>query len=397
MRVPVNQSFRLIALMLAALLLNACVESYDFEEEAFESTLVVEAMITDEIKFQKIRISRTSGLKEQGPNHEREALVSVRDDMQNEYVFGEVEPGEYVSHEKFAAQQGRNYRLEIKTTAGESYASDPASLNPGVGIERLYATRSVYKGEDGIALQIDSHGSGETSQYYRYEYEETYKIVSPFSAASDVIFEGDNFTVVPNTRNETICYSTVRSKNIILSSSNTLEENFLDGFLVRFISKTNPIISQRYSILVKQYSLSREAYTYYSMVKELSESEGLFSQHQPGFISGNLFAVERPEEKVIGFFNISSSTSERIYFNYRDYFSIPEPRPKFIEDCTITRPGENIMTPIGMIQGGSVRYWGRSSGISEEEPGQGPIRVIPTGCVDCTLYGSNETPEFWEE
>ena len=389
--------YRISLLLAAAFLVNSCVEPYDFETQTFEDALVVEAIITDEVKHQEILLTRTYRLEEDTPPPETNASVLVADDMGNEYYFSETAPGKYVSDIEFAARPQHQYHLLIETQDGGSYSSDPTELLPGNEIDELYAERIMLNGEDGVALLVDSENSNAASQFALYKYQETYKIVSPRVVRSTIEFEGNNWSIVPNTRNETICYNTIPSKEIILSSTTALSENNLDSFLVRFIQKDNPILGQRYSILVRRYSLTREAHSYYTTLRKISSSENLLSQNQPGFVNGNMFSLENEREKVVGFFTLSDVSTERIYFNYFDFFDFDEPRPQFPESCITFRPGENMATPIGMIQSGTVRYVNMAGPPVEGEMGEGPMRVIATECVDCTVYGTNEVPEFWEE
>ncbi|NJY63129.1 DUF4249 domain-containing protein [Salinimicrobium sp. CDJ15-81-2] len=389
--------FKIFLLPAAFIVVHSCVEPYDFETQTFEDALVVEAMITDEIKFQEINLSRTYRLEEDFPSAESFADVLVTDDRGNEFYFYEMAPGKYISHVEFGAQSQRQYQLFIQTQDGGSYSSDPTELLPGSEIEDLFATRVVFQGEDGIALLVDNENMNEASDYSLYEYEETYKIVSPIVVRNTIAFEGDSWQVVPNTKQETICFSTDPSKEIIISSTSDLNDNNLDSFLVRFIKKDDPVLSHRYSLLVKKYSLTGEAYSYYSTLKKISGSESLLSQNQPGFVNGNLFSVNNEDEKVIGFFTLSDVSTKRVFFSYYDFFEFSEPRPMFQENCMIFRPGQEIITPLDMIQTGSVRYVGMAGPPLEGEAGEGPMRVVATECVDCTFYGTNETPDFWEE
>lgn len=391
------KNFKIFFLIAAFFVVYSCVEPYDFETETFEDALVVEAILTDEIKFQKIQISRTYRLEEDLPKAESFADVVVTDDQGNNFSFYEMTPGKYISHVEFRVQPQRDYQLHIQTQDGGSYSSDPTQLVPGNDIEDLYAERVVLQGEDGIALLVDSENSQSGSKYALYEYEETYKIVSPIVVRSTIEFEGNNWQVVPNNKQETICFNTVPSKDIILSNTSTLSSNNLDSFLVRFIKKDDPVLSQRYSILVKQYSLTGEAYSYYSTLKKISSSESLLSQNQPGFVNGNMYSLNDDDEKVVGFFTLSEVSTKRIYFNYYDFFNFDEPRPQFPENCIPFRPGELIETPIAMIQSGTVRFMNFAGAPVEGEIGEGPIRVVATECVDCTVYGTNEMPDFWEE
>ncbi len=389
---------RFFLLLVSATTINSCVEPYDFETETFESMLVVEALITDEVKLQEIKLTRTYKLEEEEPTAETNANVTIVDSDGNEFRFYESDvPGVYVSNTAFGAKEQQTYQLQIQTQDGNSYTSDSEALLPGAEIDHLYAERAVLKGEDGVALMVDSESSTAASNFALYEYEETFKIVSPYTVRNTVKFEGSNWSIVPNTRQETVCYNTVPSNEIILSNTSSLSENDLESFVVRFINKNNPVLAQRYSILLKQYSLTPEAYSYYSTLKKISGSESILSPTQPGFVNGNIYSLDNEDEKVVGFFTVSSVSSKRIYFNYDDFFGFDEPRPQFPESCMIFRPGENFDTPLSMIQSGTVRYYSLANGSGEGELGDGPMRVIATECVDCTVYGTNEAPEFWIE
>lgn len=388
---------RFFLLFLTVLLLHGCIEPYDFEAETYEDVLVLEATITDELKRQEVLLSRSAMLGEEEPAPQTRADVRVTDDTGNEYLFEEVAPGRYESSVPFRAMENRNYRLQIVTNGGQ-YESDIVMLQESSAMDDLYARRTTYNGDDGVALQVDNYNSPDAARYYRYTYEETYKIISRFSHIYDLVYENGQFVEVLKTREETTCYNTVASNDFILASTNSLQENNLEGFPVRFIETGNPISSRRYSILVKQYALSPEAFAYYETLKKLSGSDNVFSQNQPGFVTGNVYNINDPEEKVVGIFNVSSVSSERIYFNYEDFYGTQESRPFFTENCDIGAP--SIIPPpradnlISLLETGVVKYLG-PSGLSGDDVG--PYNVVNAPCVDCTLLGSNEVPDFWVE
>ncbi|MEZ0131763.1 DUF4249 family protein, partial [Flavobacterium sp. LBUM151] len=85
---------------------------------------------------------------------------------------------------------------------------------------------------------------------------------------------------------------------------------------IRFIDIKDPIIGERYSIIVRQYVQNLESYTFYKILKSLSTSTSLFSQVQPGFNYGNLKSANDPNEKIVGYFEVSSVSSKRIFFNF---------------------------------------------------------------------------------
>tara|TARA_R100001369_G_scaffold92244_3_gene136387 strand:- start:4159 stop:5337 length:1179 start_codon:yes stop_codon:yes gene_type:complete len=390
---------------LTALFFYGCVEEIDFETETFESALVVEATITDINEQQNIKLSRTFQFEEDGPTPESNAQVSIIDETGGKYNFVESEEsGTYVSTTAFAAVANHSYQLKITTANGRNYESTPVHLPQGVQIDNLSAERGTSTNGSGVSILLDSYNPEGTSNYYRFEYEETYKIVSPYDSNKDLILVNDTppytFDIVPKTREEKVCYNTKPSTEIIIANTNSLTEDRLSSFEVKFIDRENPIISKRYSILVKEYVLSFESYTFYETLKSFSGSESLFSQVQPGFIPGNITSVTNEDEKVIGIFEATPVSSKRIFFNYIDFFNSDDGEPgSFAEDCMISRP--DVIPdgrPLGtLIKIGSVKFLGVATGPGDFTTGFGPYNVVPTPCMDCNVFGTNVAPDFWEE
>ena len=120
------------------------------------------------------------------------------------------------------------------------------------------------------------------------------------------------------------------------------------------------------------------------------------SQVQPGFIDGNLFSTTNKNENVIGFFEIAAVSSKRIFFNYSDYFTPQDGSlPLFVEDCDLKRP--RLQSLVNLIGSGGAKFVAEPSEPGNEEIGFGPYLIAPKPCVDCTVFGTNVVPDFWEE
>lgn len=52
--------FHTILVFIVSSLVLSCIEEYELKTESFEGLLVVEATITDEFKFQEIKLSKTN-------------------------------------------------------------------------------------------------------------------------------------------------------------------------------------------------------------------------------------------------------------------------------------------------------------------------------------------------
>ena len=386
------------------LILISCTEEIDFKTESFESALVIDATITNQIKHQEILLSRTFRFEEEAPNPETNAEVTIISDN-GEFIFQEIEDGKYVSITAFKADPNINYILQIITDNGRLYSSSSMQLTQATQLDQLYAVRETNDlGVNGMAIYADSYDPTGNSKYYRYEYEETYKIISPTWVSEDILVLDEFFPctvdLVPKAQEERICYNTVKSNTINQTNTNALTEERVTRHLVRFIDEDNFIISHRYSILLKQFIPSQQAYTYYETLNHFSEEGSLLSQVQPGLINSNVFSESDPNEKVLGFFDVSTVTSKRIYFNYSDFFP-NENLPPFPVNCI---PTEHDQFTQGGACGSLITELLRDRVVYHSEASLqldgstiGPFYMVLRQCGDCTALGNNVVPDFWED
>ncbi len=395
-----RKTYRSCITIAFTLLAYGCIETFEPGTVSFESVLVVEATITNEIKPQEIYLNRTFAFEEDGPNPERNASIRVAEDSGNEFVFMETTPGKYISEIAFAPQPDKYYQLLIVTNNGRTYTSEQVQLSQATRIDDLYAERIVNDGGvEGMAIYVDSFDPTGNSRNYRYEYEETFRIVAPEWTPDDLIGDpagGCGLLVAPREGDEETCYRTEVANTLILTDTNGFAEDRVTRFLVRFINRNSYIISHRYSILLRQFVQSNEAYTFFETLNNFSGSESLFSETQPGFLIGNVTSDENPDEKVLGYFDLASVHEKRLFFNYTDFFP-GEPLPPYIVPCVENAP--ILASPAGcvlrrIVEANLVRYTGRND---PPQPGEGPFTVVPRVCGDCTEIGVLEVPEFWTE
>ena len=401
-----NKTTIYIAFLSMLLFQMGCTEPYEIETVNYEKVLVVESTITDEMKPQTVKLSRTSTLENPGVLIENNASVTVDGSNGESFSFSQNnETGFYVSDQAFSAQPNVSYTLNIHTQDGKQYTSSTVVLPPVVGMDEVYTERIVdaTDNKDGVQVLVNTEDPTGNAKYFRYEYEETYKITAPYPSSFDaeiINLNEQNFTfdvkLTPKTPQE-ICYLGEKSTGINQTSTTEFNENRVFHFPVRYLSKFDPKIQTRYSILVKQYVQSVEAYTFYKIVKELGSVESLLSQGQPGYVAGNMVSKANPDEKVLGFFEASSMTSRRIYFNYKD-FGLE--KPPYFEDCEIlfldyldnttldNDPNEREVLFV------SIKYDNyQVLGVGQ----QTIYTIVKPRCGDCTTFSSNVRPDFWED
>lgn len=420
-----------------------CVEPFEFEVRTAENVLVVEATINTLNQRQAIFLSRAANLNDVNVqeipsyspntpfkpvidtriNPENNASVIIVDDLGNEFIFTEEDGGEgiYVSNIEFAAQQDRSYQLQITTVNNEFYESDSSSPIGSSEIQEVYAERIENDlGEEGMAIYVNGSDLNNASDYFRYTYEETYKIIAPnwtpveFKVVRElqetlidgtILYPEVEFVSRPD--EEQVCYRTENSNEINLVSTNSLQTSNTENVLVRFISRNDPIISHRYSILIKQYLQSIDSYSYYQNLRNFTKSESVFSEVQPGFLEGNIRAVGN-DNLVIGYFDVSSVAEQRLFFNYEDYFPGEDLPPYFFDfncDRLISPRLENpnldgppdLNCPQSLVPRIKLELVEYVAPNPSPLLCEGPYNVTPRICGDCTVLGSNVKPDFWIE
>lgn len=392
-----------LAIFSSLLLLTvfSCVEPYFPKTTIYEQNYVVQGIITSEIKYQEIRISETYLLEDDTVSYVNNAAVRVVDSDNNEFPFQIQGAGKYVSIEEFGAKEGVSYHLEFEVD-GKQYQSDDEMITGTSQLSNVEAKRIVNEGgEVGVGIFANSQTSTESSKFYRYTYSETYKIVSPYTSDKKFIINSNGFAVLvdvdPNEERE-VCYNTVSSQSGVLSNTTLLNSNNQQDVLVQFIPINTRKIQQRYSINVEQNVLSGEAFTYFQTLDDLSNSESVFSQNQPGFVQGNIFSVNDPDENVVGYFEVAGASSKRIYFNFEDIFS-EEERPDPTDPCTLVRPLPGLGFEPGDID--NVVAQGEAQYVRDAPPStdplnpQGPYLMVNIECIDCKTIGTPVKPDFW--
>ncbi|MEM7382200.1 MAG: DUF4249 family protein, partial [Bacteroidota bacterium] len=286
-------------------------------------------------------------------------------------------------------------------------------------LTNIYAERGRNEfDEEGILIYIDSSVSEGQSDYYRYNYEETYKVIAPFW--TPVEFELSNYDpcalpvitydleVVAREQEERVCYNTRASEDVILNSTEGLSGNGVERFLVRFISREDFIITHRYSILVRQLVQDLEAFSFYQQLDDFAKSESVFAQVQPGLLESNIRFEDGRQTPVLGYFSVASVSEQRLFFDFEDYFD-GEPKPAYIVNCTLqsspeAHPSYCIDDPIRPCPQSVVERVNIDviSYVDENNGGldavcPGPYIFVDRICGDCTILGSNVVPDFWIE
>jgi hypothetical protein len=366
--------------ILLILILTGCITQFVPQTTEDQQLLVVEGLITNQPGSNKIILSRSLPL---GMRNVAKPLsgcsVSVSDDAGESFGFIETEPGIYVSDpSEFQGEIGRFYTLHIfdGENSNLSYESIPMELKPVPGIDSIYYEKVlVEEGSGGIPLEegckvyIDTFDPENKCEFFRWEYSETWEFHLPY--------------MVPNS----ICWLSENSNIINIKNTSVLQETRISKFLINSISAQTDRLSQKYSMLINQYSLTEDEFLYWEKLQNISEQVGGLYDMIPSSVPSNIYCLDNPNEKVLGYFSVSASSSKRIFI--KDHFA------------GVSTPYTTAVCVADTVWGGEdIPSLGSYVWVIVDHPLPPPSYRVTTrvkGCYDCTLRGTNIEPAFWRE
>jgi len=290
----------------------------------------------------------------------------------------------------------QTYRLKIVTSSGEQYASDYVPVKNSPAIDSVnYVVKS-----DGLQINVNTHDAANTTRYYRWEYNETYVFHTAFQS-NYIVLNHDTTGIRPASHEIYQCWHSDTSSNIILASSAKLSQDVISSQSIIKIPAGSEKLNKRYTIFVKQYALTPDAYNYFTLLQKNTEQLGSIFDAQPSELRGNIHSLSNAAEPVIGFVTIGKTSNQRIFVDNNNLPAWTPDNP--YAGCTSdTLLYKRIITfPTG---GGSVQvevhdliYSGVQIPLDKvgDYPSGGFTAAYPQ-CVDCTLRGTNKQPSFWK-
>lgn len=197
------------------------------------------------------------------------------------------------------------------------------------------------------------------------------------------------------------CYRENFSNSLILSNTSGISGNRAFDVPLRFLPVDNLDLTNRYSIEVTQYSINDKSYAYYNKLREFNESSGSLFDKQQGIVLGNLTSVSDENEIVLGYFEVSSVTRFRKFYNIDEFgvevtsqisgFSQQCKASDFISTTLDSLSFYNPDDPIEKRRNAPYRIylWEPSP------PPYGTSYLRLAACVSCTRYGKLEKPTYW--
>jgi hypothetical protein len=366
--------------ILTICLVAACKDAYVPPVKSSNNVyLVVEGFINNGTDSTKINLTHTFKLDDSSRiTPELHAQVYVEDQAGDKFNLAEIGNGLYATPQ-LSLNLAIQYRIHIRTSAGKEYVSDYTPVKPSPPIDSVNWTVNSH----GLTIYGNTHDPQQSTHYYRWEYEESWRFEVPFVTNLKYV----NHKVI-DMADDTIytCYQFQNSTNIILSSSARLSSDVIYEAPLNFIPQEDWRLDDKYSILVKEYALTQDAYNYWSALEKNTELLGTIFGPLPSDVKGNIHNINDSSEEVIGYIGCGAITKQRIFITRADLVPYKWYESQKWSTCTmLTIPEDSGAYYF------DTGYWPLEY---TTPPGSGYTTSIRP-CADCTLAGSNKKPSYW--
>jgi hypothetical protein len=359
--------------------LCSCVEPYDPPAiKELVDLLVVDGFINASDSTANVRLSKATALAENSAGApEANASVVIEDDLGNLVQLQENVFGNY-SLSRTSFPFSRKYRLIIQTQNKKQYYSDFINLTRTPAIDSINWKPSIQ--QRGINVYVNTHDDENQTLYYQWTFEETWEYNSNYPS----VFRLQGGVVLEVKEIPYRCWMSEPSTEILVGSSSQLSADVIKEFRLLSLPIPSLKISNRYSILVKQMALTKDAYDFYLQLKKSTESLGGLFDPMPSQVLGNLHS-SNPDEPVLGYFSGGEVSEKRTFIRFSELPPDLTEQPKFncpIDTVTLAELG---MTPDMLL----INSYGSPAIL-------GYLTSPNRNCMDCRDEGGTLVrPDFW--
>jgi hypothetical protein len=357
------------------------------------SFLVVEGVINSGNDSTIIKLSRTVKLNDKiTVNPVLGATVTVESDQSSSFRLFDVNSNGHYGSGPLNLSAVQKYRLRVNTGDGRQYLSDFIAVKPTPPIDSINYTVK----DSTVYLFANTHDPSNNTRNYRWDYDETWIFHARF--LSDRILDTVTHKIRPRNDNEQIyyCFGNDVSSNVLLFSTKKLKQDVVYESPLTQIKLTSEKFERKYSILVRQYALTDDAFAFFQNLQKNTEQLGSIFDAQPSQLNSNIHSLTDVNEPVIGFLSVTNVQSKRIFITVDEL--PPYLLAKYPYDCVQDSAlysnkhgfdevqNDLINPPIVYVPTVGIFASGYEIGVCFSTP----------ICVDCTLRGTKQTPSFWK-
>lgn len=363
-----------------------CLDPYEPPvSEADIDLLVVDGIVNVTDQSASVRLTKSLPL-------EAAATVRTIDDAQVsiEQKDGITLPLQSLGNGKYeissvAWNVDAQYRLSVDLASGESYRSDFITLTRTPAIDSI----TYREGKDALNFYVNTHDPTGVARHFKWDYEETWEHTASFVS----FFKLVGGLAIERTVDERIhiCWTDAPSTAVRIYDTSRLSEDVVSDFLLNSVPAGSEQLSRRYSMKVKQRTLSEEEFNFWDQLKNTTEELGGLFDPLPYSVVGNIHGVNN-NRTVLGYFGGGEVQEQRIFVSLSDLprnIALKTMRSRCypeeiqsvsIDDLSAMSPASTILLEPIYVQGGGI------VGYTFSYP----------SCADCrTQGGTTRRPDFW--
>ena len=378
--------------LLFCFIMVACVDEYTIPEETaieYETEIVIEGRILAG-EESVIHLSYTTPINSEEETTDilnAQVYVIGQNGYRSEAAEFDIEDDCYVIDTK-TLENNTLYAVEV-TIDNDTYQSNFQPLLISPEIDEV----TWKENESSISIYVTTLAEQTDPRHYMWSFEEDWEIHAEVDMRGNhqikPVYKKEHYPGLTETHNPYLyCWMHDVSRHINLHSSSNLSENLVKNVKLHEISIEDIRISYIYSILVKQWSLSDEAYHYFSTMKQYTEEdESLFAPILSDF-QGNIRCISNPDKRAHGYVLASNVTTKRIFI-YEENFK--HMRSLYSEPFCISKGSDQ--KPWGLDP---IEEW-LSPWVIMRNQWDGDETLYQWSCVDCrhTVGATKKRPDFW--
>jgi len=365
---------------------NGCIEKYYPEIDEDHDLVAIDAALVKGDSLQRVVVSRTASVDRPLFQPVSGCTVYIIDDQDNQFELVEGEDAYYVHIPEDQLIGGRNYRLWVLLPDGSNYESEFMELEPDNAIDSVYfAVEEVYdkildRTFQGVQFYVDIKAPDTLSRYFRWKLTETWE----YNSIAPITFylTGDPeepYGYPPDSWSYYTCWKTASIHQLFLSNTINLTVNEKKRVPLNYVRNNSLRMSVKYSLLVSQYLLSRDAYLYWEKARNETQDAGGLYTNQPGQPISNIHNTEDSAEVVLGFFWTSTVSYKRIFVTKPASLDVYDPY------CRLEEYDET------MHGAGPFPLYIFADNMTDRN------LTASAQCFDCRLKGGTlDKPDFWE-
>lgn len=397
-----------LVIVIIILSVYSCIETFFPKLPNKTGYLVIEALITDEVRAYDVYLTRSITAVDSKPTYVKGATVNITDNTGRIFTLKETTTGHYVTDSKlFTGQIGKTYSLYIKLTTGDEYRSENCMMYGTSTIDRVSLARSnkfLENGTEeitGLSLRLDGQVAEKYNCFLRWDLYEVWKFPTTYPQLYTYT-PPSTFTAV-EVKNR-YCWKSNRPTDILIHSFQDYGSGVVKDKELAFIrTAQSDRFNVRYSVLVNQYVISKDEYEFWSRLKSTTEEGGGIFERQPYAIAGNIKNIKKPGEVVLGYFQVASVSSKRIYINPGDIGALKLPlysntcnnKIYSIGDMGESEPFRTLRDIYDyIVKHDSVFTMPNYDDITGNISGMTATSKV---CSSCALTGDPNKPSFWTD